>query len=132
MSASGSKLNALIMRAEEISAQQADHDPVKLLLTDLVSQAQMTQRRLDRLVKRSDATEEKLFEANRSLETITENLSRFVPETVVKALMQGGQEQVAEIKRRNLTVFFSDIVSPIQTIGISLLLIAASIFFKIT
>ena len=110
MSATSGKLNALIIRAEEITAQQADQDPIKLLLEDLITQAQMTQRRLDRLVKRSDATEEKLFDTNRSLETITENLSRFVPETVVKALMEDGHEQVAEIKRRNLTVFFSDIV----------------------
>ena len=47
MSATGGKLNALIMRAEEITAQQADHDPIKLLLEDLIAQAQMTQRRLD-------------------------------------------------------------------------------------
>jgi len=38
-------------------------------------------------------------------------LMRFVPQTVVDVLMKGGAdvEQVAEIRRRNLTVFFSDI-----------------------
>lgn len=110
MSASNSKLTALIARAQDAVADQHLDPSSKLIIDDLIAQAELTQRRLDRLVKRSDATEEKLFEANKSLETITENLSRFVPETVVKALMQGGHEQVAEIKRRNLTVFFSDIV----------------------
>ena len=110
MSGGNAKLNALMARAEDLAAGRPDDDPVKTLLADMLAQAQTTQRRLDRLVKRSDATEEKLFDANRSLETITENLSRFVPETVVNALMNGGHEQVAEIKRRNLTVFFSDIV----------------------
>ena len=44
------------------------------------------------------------------METLTVSLSRFVPKTVVDALMRGEGEQLAGVDRKNLTVFFSDIV----------------------
>ena len=101
---------ALIARAKEIANDAETGAEHANMIKALIDLAETGQRRLDRLVKRSDATEAKLFEANQSLETITENLSRFVPETVVSKLMDEGHEQLAAIKRRNLTVFFSDIV----------------------
>lgn len=108
--AGAGKLAALIERAQDI-ADHADTDAdIAHVIKDLIAQAEGGQKRLDRLVKRSDATEAKLFDANKSLETITENLSRFVPETVARKLMNDGHEQLASIKRCNLTVFFSDII----------------------
>lgn len=110
MAAESSKLAAAIAQVDALAAGLDDKDPNRQMLRSLIDHAQRNQRRLDRLIKRSDATEEKLVEANRTLETITTTLSRFVPQTVVDALTQGGAEQVAKIDRRNLTVFFSDIV----------------------
>ena len=67
-------------------------------------------RQLNRLVRLSDATEEKLTLTNNKLSALTENLARFVPQTVVDKLMQSGSEQLISKNRRELTVFFSDIV----------------------
>ncbi|MCE2518163.1 MAG: adenylate/guanylate cyclase domain-containing protein, partial [Alphaproteobacteria bacterium] len=110
MASESAKLAAAIAQVDMLAADLDDNDPKAQALRNLIDHAQRNQRRLDRLIKRSDATEEKLVEANRSLETITTNMARFVPQTVVDALTQGGAEQVAETTRRNLTVFFSDIV----------------------
>jgi class 3 adenylate cyclase len=105
-----SKLAAAIDRAKTMLAELDADDPKSLAVNNLIHCAERTQRQLDGLIKRSDATEEKLFHINKTLETITTTLSRFVPQTVVDALMQGGIEDVVKIDRRNLTVFFSDIV----------------------
>ena len=104
------KLIAAIAQANLILETLDPDDPKALIIKNLVSYTERNQRRLDRLTKRSDATEAKLFETNNMLETITTSLSRFVPQTVADALMNGGAEQVSKIDRRNLTVFFSDIV----------------------
>lgn len=87
-----------------------DDDPSRRQISSLIDYAQRNQRHLDRLIKRSDAIEEKLVQNNKTLETMTKTLSRFVPQTVVDALTQGGVDEVTKIDRRNLTVFFSDIV----------------------
>ena len=111
MSGASAKLVKAIAQAELILENLDDKDPVATTLKTMMAEAQQSQKRLDRLIKRADATEENLFKTNKTLETITKSLMRFVPQTVVDVLMKGGAdvEQVAEIRRRNLTVFFSDI-----------------------
>lgn len=85
---------------------EALHDATAALLTQFKRQS----RQLDRLVKLADASEDKLTRANNTLSSLTRNLARFVPQTVVDSLMKSGYEQVAGTQRRQLTVFFSDIV----------------------
>ena len=111
MSGASSKFLKAIAEAEALLARLDDQDPMAITLKTMMTEAQQSQKRLDRLIKRADATEENLFKTNKTLETITKSLMRFVPQTVVDVLMKGGAdvEQVAEIRRRNLTVFFSDI-----------------------
>ena len=111
MSGASAKFLKAIAQAEALLARLDDQDPMAITLKTMMTEAQQSQKRLDRLIKRADATEENLFKTNKTLETITKSLMRFVPQTVVDVLMKGGAdvEQVAEIRRRNLTVFFSDI-----------------------
>ena len=111
MSGASAKFLKAIAQAEALLARLDDQDPIAITLKTMMTEAQQSQKRLDRLIKRADATEENLFKTNKTLETITKSLMRFVPQTVVDVLMKGGAdvEQVAEIRRRNLTVFFSDI-----------------------
>ncbi|MGC6484407.1 MAG: adenylate/guanylate cyclase domain-containing protein [Candidatus Puniceispirillales bacterium] len=104
------KLVSALAQAEILRDETDPDDPRHAVLTSLIEQARLGQKRLNRLIRRSDATEEKLFEANRKMETLTVSLSRFVPQTVVNALMRGEGEQLAGVSRKNLTVFFSDIV----------------------
>ena len=111
MSGPSAKLtNALSAAEKALETLDADH-PLASVIKTLMAEAEQSQRRLDRLIKRADATEENLFKTNKTLETITKSLVRFVPQTVVDVLLKGGSdvEQVAAIRRRNLTVFFSDI-----------------------
>lgn len=110
MSATDAKLLKAIAWAEALLTDLEDGSSNHAVVDGLIAQARQSQRKLDRLTRRSDATEAKLFETNRKLENITRSLSRFVPQTVVDALMRGETDQVARIDRRNLTVFFSDIV----------------------
>lgn len=110
MSTADRKLLAALARAEVLLEGLEPGSSQHGVLTELISQARQGKRQLDRLIRRSDATEEKLFDTNRKLEIITQSLSRFVPQTVADALMRGDVDQVARIERRHLTVFFSDIV----------------------
>ena len=104
------KLVASLAQAEIIRDEINPDEPLYAVLSNLIQQAQLSQKKLNRLIRRSDATEEKLVETNRNMETLTVSLSRFVPKTVVDALMRGEGEQLAGVDRKNLTVFFSDIV----------------------
>lgn len=104
------KLVASLAQAEIIRDETNPDEPLYAVLSNLIQQAQLSQKKLNRLIRRSDATEEKLVETNRNMETLTVSLSRFVPKTVVDALMRGEGEQLAGVDRKNLTVFFSDIV----------------------
>lgn len=79
-------------------------------LKDLIKLYEKQTRHLNRLTKLSDATQEKLTVANDTMSKLTRNLSRFVPDTVVKELASEGAEQLPDYKREKLTVFFSDIV----------------------
>ena len=67
-------------------------------------------RQLDQLTKLSDASESKLTQTNTTLSQLTENLARFVPQTVVDQLMLSGSDRLATKARRELSAFFSDIV----------------------
>ena len=66
-------------------------------------------RQFDRLVKLSDANEAKLTDMNSALSDISQNLSRFVPKTVADEVLSGNDALVST-ERRDVTVFFSDIV----------------------
>jgi len=105
------KAEQLIARLEALlSAETPDPEALCETAQDLLQQFNRQSRQLDRLVKLSDATEEKLTKTNATLSSLTRNLARFVPETVVDSLMKSGDEQLAGTTRRQLTVFFSDIV----------------------
>lgn len=105
------KPDRLIARLEALlSAEAPDQEALRETSQALVQQFSKQSRQLDRLVKLSDANEEKLTKTNAALSSLTRNLARFVPETVVDALMKSGDEQLAGTERRQLTVFFSDIV----------------------
>ena len=102
--------------AEQTSGQDQDltpdHDSEELRtgLTQMAKAYAKQKRQIDRLVKLSDANEARLTDANEALSALTRNLSRFVPKTVVDELMSSGAEQLASTERREITVFFSDIV----------------------
>lgn len=105
------KTDRLIARLEALlSAEMPDQEAFRETSQALLQQFTKQSRQLDRLVKLSDANEEKLTKTNAALSSLTRNLARFVPETVVDALMKSGDEQLAGTERRQLTVFFSDIV----------------------
>ena len=90
------KTETLIARLEALLASETpDQDALRTTTEALLAQFRRQSRQLDRLVKLSDASEEKLTKANTALSSLTRNLARFVPETVVDALMKSGYEQVA-------------------------------------
>ena len=105
------KTEDLIARIESLLLSETpDSEALRDATASLLTQFGRQSRQIDRLVKRADASEEKLTRANNALSSLTRNLARFVPQTVVDALMKSGHEQVAGTRRRQLTVFFSDIV----------------------
>ena len=105
------KIDLIIARLEALlSSETPDPDALRETAEALLTQFHRQSRQLDRLVKLSDANAEKLTKSNTALSSLTRNLARFVPETVVDALMKSGDEQLAGTQRRQLTVFFSDIV----------------------
>lgn len=105
------RTDRLIARLEALlSAETPDQEALREASRDLLLQFNRQSRQIDRLVKLSDATAEKLTKTNSTLSALTRNLARFVPETVVDSLMKSGDELLAGTERRQLTVFFSDIV----------------------
>ena len=95
---------------DELASSDAPQTASSSLLSTVLSLYKKQQRQQERLIKLSDANEAKLTQTNKTLDALTENLSRFVPQTVVKALMQDGQDDLVRLKRQEITVFFSDIV----------------------
>ena len=87
-----------------------DHDRLAKAAMALHAKYQRQTRQLDRLIRLSDANAEKLVKTNERLATLTANLSRFVPKTVVDKLQAPDSPRIAHKERRELTVFFSDIV----------------------
>lgn len=105
------RADELIARIEALlRSETPDSDALRDATAALLTQFTRQSRQIDRLVKRADASEEKLTRANATLSALTRNLARFVPQTVVDSLMKSGFEQVAGTQRRQLTVFFSDII----------------------
>lgn len=96
--------------ARLIDSDDPNGDAIRDAAAKLLDLHRRQTRQLNRLVRLSDATEEKLTLTNNKLAALTENLARFVPQTVVDKLMQSGSEQLVSKDRRQLTVFFSDIV----------------------
>ena len=80
-------------------------------LDKLTRAAQRQHRQTEALVKLSDATEAKLTQTNDALESLTQNLSRYVPQTVVDLLLDDHTEDdFSRSSRRDITAFFSDVV----------------------
>lgn len=105
------RTDELIARIEALLLSETpDSEALYAATASLLTQFNRQSRRIDRLVKLADASEEKLTRANASLSALTRNLARFVPQTVVDTLMKSGYEQVAGTRRQQLTLFFSDIV----------------------
>lgn len=74
------KAEQLIARLEALlSAETPDAEVLCETAQDLLQQFNRQSRQLDRLVKLSDATEEKLTKTNATLSSLTRNLARFVP-----------------------------------------------------
>ena len=69
------------------------------LLEALFAYTQKLERQQNRLVKLSDASEAKLTSTNETLGKLTANLSRFVPDTVVKALLADNQDAVTHTSK---------------------------------
>ena len=95
---------------QELASSDATQTEVHALLSALLSLYKKQQRQQARLIKLSDASEAKLTQTNKTLDALTKNLSRFVPNVVVNALMQDAQDEIVRLKRQEITVFFSDIV----------------------
>ena len=93
-----------------LAKQDPNQAECQELLEALFAYTQKLERQQNRLVKLSDASEAKLTSANETLGKLTANLSRFVPDTVVKALLADNQDAVTHTSRQEITVFFSDIV----------------------
>ena len=80
-------------------------------LDKLTRAAQRQHRQTEALVKLSDATEAKLTQTNDALESLTQNLSRYVPQTVVDLLLNDhSEDDFSRSSRRDITAFFSDVV----------------------
>ena len=94
----------------ELASSDGQPTATSSLLSALLSLYKKQQRQQERLIKLSDASEAKLTQTNQTLDALTKNLSRFVPQTVVKALMQDRRDDLVRLKRQEITVFFSDIV----------------------
>ena len=94
----------------ELASTKASSSQTHTLLSALLSLYKKQQRQQARLIKLSDANEAKLTQTNKTLDALTKNLSRFVPNVVVNALMQDAQDEIVRLKRQEITVFFSDIV----------------------
>ena len=95
---------------QELASSEATPTEAHALLSALLSLYKKQQRQQARLIKLSDANEAKLTQTNKTLDALTKNLSRFVPNVVVNALMQDAQDEIVRLKRQEITVFFSDIV----------------------
>ena len=65
---------------------------------------------MNRLIKLSDANAERLNNSNTALDRLSKNLSRFVPQKIADGLKADNNTDVQQVKRAELTVFFSDIV----------------------
>ena len=106
-----SKNDALVAKITKLlSADAAPLDDIKDAAKTLLTVLARQNRQLNQLTKLSDASEAKLTQTNTKLSHLTENLARFVPQTVVDQLMDISSDQLATKDRRELTVFFSDIV----------------------
>ena len=89
---------------------EGNSEQLRSAAQQLLGRHERQSRQISRLVKLADATTERLMATNETLTTLTENLSRFVPKTVVDRLMDPNEQQIAKKDRREITVFFSDIV----------------------
>ena len=95
---------------DKLLAGKADNASLRAALTQLQKDYKRQTRQLNRLVKLADANAAKLSASNARLDTLSQNLARFVPQPVADSLKLGSQTNLQQVKRADLTLFFSDIV----------------------
>ena len=100
----------LLTHIQDIMETDASVPALRSALSDLLKTHQRQTRQLNRLVTLADANADKLQLSNRKLELLSQNLSRFVAQTVVDSLAAGNDDTLKSTKRSELTLFFSDIV----------------------
>jgi adenylate cyclase len=100
----------LLTHIHDILETDAPAPALRAGLHDLLKAHKRQTRQLNRLVTLADANADKLQLTNRKLELLSQNLSRFVAQTVVDSLATGNDDTLKSIKRSELTLFFSDIV----------------------
>ncbi len=100
----------LLKHIDNILETDVPTTTLRTALQDLLKAHQRQTRQLNRLVTLSDANADKLQLSNQKLELLSQNLSRFVAQTVVDSLASGNEDTLQSIKRSELTLFFSDIV----------------------
>lgn len=100
----------LLTHIQDILETDASVPTLRSALSDLLKTHQRQTRQLNRLVTLADANADKLQLSNRKLELLSQNLSRFLAQTVVDSLAAGNDDTLKSTKRSELTLFFSDIV----------------------
>ena len=89
---------------------EADNASLRAALIQLQKDYKRQTRQLNRLIKLADANADKLSASNKRLDNLSRNLARFVPQPVADGLKLGSQPHLQQVKRAELTMFFSDIV----------------------
>ena len=102
--------SGLLTHIDDVLESDASASTLRGALHDLRKAYHHQSRQLNRLVTLADANADKLQSTNRKLERLSQNLSRFVAQTVVDSLAAGNDDTLKTIKRSELTLFFSDIV----------------------
>ena len=91
-------------------ANAPDNASLRAALTQLQKDYKRQTRQLNRLVKLADASADRLNQSNATLDRLSMNLARFVPQPVVDGLRAGKVTAMQSVRRTELTLFFSDIV----------------------
>ena len=100
----------LLNHIRDVLETDASVPALRNALNYLFKAHQRQTRQLNRLVTLADANADKLQLSNQKLELLSQNLSRFVAQTVVDSLAAGNDDTLNSTKRSELTLFFSDIV----------------------
>ena len=95
---------------DQLLVGKADNASLRAALTQLQKDYKRQTRQLNRLVKLADANADKLSTSNARLDALSQNLARFVPQPIAEGLKLGGHLHLPQVKRAELTLFFSDIV----------------------
>ena len=95
-----------VSAALRLQAQQSQ-DPLLLELLGAIDEIEMLHQNV---VEHSSELENQLEEKNRAIEEIMANMRRYLSKSLYQRISGGQSAQAGATARRNLTVFFSDIV----------------------